>query len=201
MNLYHLTRRLAIIRQTPDCNFPYTKEEMCDIKNIRASEGYGFALRKFLPSVIGAVTWKRNACEDYLSNYSTMTDEAFVVFTIENNYDTWVAMAKKAKGKLDGKDVSGIVEVKPPYTDGFGNNARKYSGWNTAGKSLWNKIARQVQKLRKESNLAATAGKPNYEQDFLKKTRQELQSDGEIDITGQNEDADEMEEEPLISDL
>ena len=46
-------------------------------------------IKYFNIAVVGKIYYKENWCENLLSDFTTVSDEALVIMIIENNFDTW----------------------------------------------------------------------------------------------------------------
>ena len=47
-------------------------------------------LYHFVPTIIGYDKWKETKCSKNISELLTVSNEVFLYFTIENNYDRWL---------------------------------------------------------------------------------------------------------------
>ena len=47
----------------------------------------------FVSAVIGKMNYKKKSCSIVMSKYATVSDEAFALLILENNYETWMDMA------------------------------------------------------------------------------------------------------------
>lgn len=165
-----------IMCENEDGEFPYSKEELSSQIRKDASGVYGFLCVNFIPSVVGAIQWRKFSCERGLQTYATLTDEAFMIFTLENNYDTWVAQGKRkiAKGRGLEPPPAG-PNPRPMYTDGFGKLAKKFSGWSEAGRKRFNELALVVKRERENDHS-------NFDREFLSMCKYERERDnGEQD--------------------
>jgi hypothetical protein len=50
----------------------------------------------FFPTVTGTYNLKKNASTTHLSNFVTVSDEAFALTVLENFYDRWIDEEKKS---------------------------------------------------------------------------------------------------------
>ena len=46
-------------------------------------------LYHFIPAIIGSEMWKEKQCSTNISDPFTVSNEVFLFFTIENNFDQW----------------------------------------------------------------------------------------------------------------
>ena len=72
-----------------------------------------------------------------MTDYISVSDEAFAILIFENNYETWCDMVKRNNTK--------ILQVICKYTNGgssSGKNGstRRYQGWNSEGIKRFNAL-------------------------------------------------------------
>ena len=67
-----------------------------EILNMRKdSTGLYFKfIEYFIAPVVGKVFYKENRCERLISDYISVSDEAFAILIFENNYETWCDMVQ-----------------------------------------------------------------------------------------------------------
>ena len=98
---------------------------------------YSAIIEYFISPVIGKIFYKENRCERLLSDFVSVSDEAFALLIFENNHATWCDMIRQNNTK------SSSVICK--YTNGGCSNApngssRHYQGWNTEGIRQFNDL-------------------------------------------------------------
>lgn len=99
----------------------------------------------FIAPVIGKMEYKKKSCSHLLSNYTTVSDEAFAILCYENNIDTWMDMGLTNNTKTSN--------VPRKYTNG-GKSQRKIAtsqhnkGWSDEGLRRFNKLFDLVEKNR-----------------------------------------------------
>ena len=108
-----------------------------DILDLRCdSTGLYFKfIEYFIAPVVGKIFYKENRCDRLISDYISVSDEAFAILIFENNYETWCDMVKRNNTKL-----SPVIRK---YTNGgssSGKNgsSRRYQGWNSEGIKRFN---------------------------------------------------------------
>src|SRR4051812_50140745 len=100
----------------------------------------------FVSAVIGKIDYKKRSYSFLLSSYASVSDEAFAILSLENNYDTWMDM-----GLTNNTKTSNVPQK---YTNGGksqGNVATSQhnKGWSDEGLCRFNEIGRAS--CRKES--------------------------------------------------
>jgi hypothetical protein len=121
-------------------------------------EAYHWICSKMLKCVVGYATWNRRCYKELLSDFSTASDESFLVVTIENNYQRWLHEAKHryTNCEEDPDDDSWRAKLAPAKftnsgassANGNGSN-RRCGGWSKPGYLRFNAIYSLVQEDRK----------------------------------------------------
>jgi hypothetical protein len=121
-------------------------------------EAYHWICSKMMKCVVGQKIWNKRYFKELLSAFSTVSDESFLVLTIENNYERWVDEANYLlTDAMDGEEDENWKENLAPakYTNagisaknGQGSN-RRYSGWSPGGHLRFNAIYNMVKEDRK----------------------------------------------------
>ena len=110
--------------------------------------------------------WKAKRLEKTIkkiSDIATISDEAFVMLTLENNWDRWIDINNKAKNEYTpttrGKATAFDTNVMPKYThinrkrtdEASGKDAPVvWRGWNNEGILRFNDLCKQIKENRKQ---------------------------------------------------
>ena len=114
----------------------------------------------FVSGVVGIRHFDRNKCTTPLRKYVTISDEAFTVLTLENNWERWSDMAendewgdsnepsrwttsnekRKAVAMNQTTQMSDNEEITP--------QAKRYRGWSAKGIARYNQIFAEVKAER-----------------------------------------------------
>ena len=114
----------------------------------------------FVSGVVGVRKFDRNKCHIKYNKYVTISDEAFTVLTLENNWKRWSSMAdsedwkdsdvpskwttskekRKAKSKRTGEENSSDESDCP--------QAKRYRGWSAQGIARYNQLFEEIKKER-----------------------------------------------------
>ena len=86
--------------------------------------------------MVGKVAYKDSVKNQRISEFVTVSDEAYTLLYLENCYDSWKAEATSA------------AEVKKKYTDQPQSSSR-YKGWNEEGIVRYNELIAATQIARK----------------------------------------------------
>ena len=119
----------------------------------------------FVSGVVGVRKFDRNKCHIKYSKYVTISDEAFTVLTLENNWVRWCSMAedddwkdsvvpskwttsKEKRGAKDtepGEDNSNVEDDCP--------QAKRYRGWSSQGIARYNQLFAEVKAEREKQRF------------------------------------------------
>ena len=99
-------------------------------------------LEFFIPSVVGKMVYKDNCCIKRLSEYVSISDEAFAILVLENNIDCWIDMFNN--------QTTTTTSVKRKYTnggsaDGMKASTRRLQGWSNEGRERFNQLFDMVE--------------------------------------------------------
>ena len=113
----------------------------------------------FVSAVIGKMNYKKKSCSFVLSKYATVSDEAFALLSLENNYETWIDMGLTGNTKTS--------KVPRKYTNGGKvqgkvGTSKHNKGWSDEGLHRFNELFDLVEKNR---NLPFAH---QFEEDFRK---------------------------------
>ena len=166
----YLVRKTATMSKLGTGKYTYTMDQIMNGFWLDGKNGdpniYRSVLEQFGPVMYGKSDWKQVVTRDELSKFYHWTDEAMMLWFLENNYESWVGFwAYKVSGKQPNAD-----EVpRPKYTEqskkvtkGSADNAKIYTGWNQPGKDRWNTLCKLVKSARKRKE------RKQFETDFLK---------------------------------
>ena len=65
-----------------------------DMRMLRENEGaWWFICDELLPVVVGTTIWERQSVAQKVSAIATVSDVAFCLLTVENNWDYWIGIA------------------------------------------------------------------------------------------------------------
>ena len=123
----------------------------------------------YIGAVVGLRRFEKDKCRKKYSEYVTVSDEAFAVLTLENNWLRWMAMAKAKHWKdspvatrwtvtrdkptplqMGKSKKRPAVKESEPENDRTqqGPQARRYRGWSAHGINRYNQLFDQIQKER-----------------------------------------------------
>ena len=109
--------------------------EMTDILTLRSGvDTYGWFVSQFLPAVVGSRCWNANYRKNTISSFVTVSDEAFALVNMENNYARWQDMFIKQNTKTSevGALCTNSGESKK------NGQSKKFQGWAAAGIEQYN---------------------------------------------------------------
>ena len=133
-------------------------------------------VKNFLSIVVGKNMFNKRKGTDLLSQYTTVSDEAYGVLALENSIELWthevVNKFRKDGGKPADHQKTTMVPRKK-YTSNAAA-AKKFGGWDRAGIARYNSLYNQVEKERETEEVGA-----RVEQWLLERIqREELDKNG-----------------------
>jgi hypothetical protein len=114
----------------------------------------------------GTAEFRDRAKKKHLSDILTVFDEAFIVATIENNYERWM---KEAELLSQGNTVDKKKLPRQKYTNDAAAS-KKYQGWSTEGLEFFNKTVNDLIQLRN------TSASKSLEKNYLDKVNRDMQA-------------------------
>ena len=126
-----------------------TLEQVLQMRSPNNFIYYDF-INYFVSTVIGKMNYKRNLCIEVLSSYATVSDEAFALLSLENNYETWMDMALTGNTKTS--------KVLHKYTNGGMSQDKVATSqhnrdWSDEGFCWYNELFDLVEKNRDVPNV------------------------------------------------
>jgi hypothetical protein len=118
----------------------------------------------FVSGVVGIRQFDWNKCHLALRKYISVSDEAFTVLTLENNWDRWSDMAhndewkdsdEPSKWTTSNEKQKGVtMNQATPGSDGddVTPKAKRYRGWLAKGIARYNQIFNEVKAARATKN-------------------------------------------------
>ena len=133
-------------------------DDITDRKNM-TTKTFLFHCSDYLSAVVGMVEWKNKESKMKVREIATPSDEAFCLVTLENNYEKWIAVAKKQKrfnvtiNQSDDQPTEKKEELwpSPKCTEQKGKNGKAHEGWSKEGVDSHNNHCHSIEKLRGES--------------------------------------------------
>jgi hypothetical protein len=167
INLRHYTHNLLLktefltVCQQKNVN-PYNMDDFC---RGREEVSFGCFLKRFVPAIVAKNKFKYRlySPREQAIPMCTVSDEAFTLLLLENNYDRWTDIYKNRleeptvvetddNATMEKRKRKWESDVSPKYTDGgiIYTDKRKmtHRGWNEEGICRFNALCMLVQKDR-----------------------------------------------------
>jgi hypothetical protein len=139
----------------------------------------------FVSGVVGIRHFDRSKCHMHLRKYVSVSDEAFTVLTLENNWTRWSCMANRNEWK-DSDVPSEWTTTKDTNRQPVRNGevdednseeeetsqARRYRGWSAQGINRYNQLFTEIELEREEETYLA------FEKYCMTAFREEAEADG-----------------------
>ena len=111
---------------------------------------YFWVCTTMMKSVVGTLEWNPRHKKELLSNIATRSDEAFLVLTLENNYDRWMQESTMGDDEDSRKNLSEALYTNSGASKSVGKgSSRRYHGWSVEGYKRFNDLYNQVTAARK----------------------------------------------------
>ncbi len=165
--------------------------------------------KTFLKCVVGDRVWRSNWLKVPLSEFVSVTDEAFALLVIDNCHERWTKMfvsqnteeEGEDEGGEEGQDLSDESSTPgkdgkwpdPKYTNGGKNSnngrTRKFCGWSSQGVKKFNQLCWLVMSDRKK------ASNKTWDADTMEAWKKEHSPE---DAKGDNDKENEPRGEPIM---
>ena len=121
----------------------------------------------FVSGVVGVRKFDRNKCHVNYKKYVTISDEAFTVLTLENNWKRWCSMAAADDWKDSDEPSKWTTSKEKRKTKGIdagdGNSsdehdspqAKRCRGWSAQGIARYNQLFEEIKKERESPRFGA----------------------------------------------
>ena len=100
-----------------------------------------------LSAVVGKCVYKSQKHKALVSTYTTISDEAFALIVVENNWERWMDMHEHNNYKSSNVMPKFTNAGKTRYSSN-GSSNQKYKGWSAAGLKRFNEIFLMVKNDR-----------------------------------------------------
>jgi hypothetical protein len=161
------------------------KSPIMKLREDKSKRAFFFFAREFLPCVVKRLYFRVNKLESLLSEYVTVSDEAFTLFLLENNVARWEAMFERGTTKSDDSMPSQKYqavnggEEKNAGKDGYGLQAvlryNEYYRYITQARSKMDANTLETELLQKMEDL-------HDEGKGKKKNKNKRKRDGELNL-------------------
>ena len=143
-----------------------------------------FFAREFLPFVVKRLYFRQNKLENLLSDFVTVSDEAFTLFLLENNVARWEVMFENGTTKSD----ESMPTQKYQATGGADDNKNGKDGYGVQAALRYNEYYKYVSEARSKTDtnsletelLRNMEDLENDDGGKKRKTRNKRKRDGEL---------------------
>jgi DNA polymerase III gamma/tau subunit len=158
---------------------------LSDVLRLRedVNGAYTWFVEKILECVAGKRDWKKVRGQGMLSPNVSVSDEAYAVFLLENNWEFWKAMHDSP----DQKEFMKNTSMAPLYTRGDTHCTVKFQGVPVAGLKRFNELYDEVKEDRKKPNAF------EFENNYRLKKQEEMEKE-KMEKDGKKESKKETKE-------
>jgi hypothetical protein len=118
----------------------------------------------YVGAVVGLRHFEKHKCHKLYREYVTISDEAFAILTLENNWDRWMAMAAAEEWTTApvptkwtvtrDRTASAAKKARTREAETGNPQARRYRGWSAQGINRYNQLYDEIEAERKSSRAA-----------------------------------------------
>ena len=167
-----------------------------DLFNLRKDETgiYEKFVDYLLSAVVGKQIYKSRKHKSLVSTYTSISDEAFALIVVENNWERWVDMHEQKNFKSSNVMPKFTNAGKTRYS-GNGSSNQKFKGWSAAGLKRFNEIFLMVKQDRNMKHAV------KWEESFKLKKEQEYVAERINKKRKSNEQQDDLHEIKICHEL
>jgi hypothetical protein len=152
----------------------------------------------FVSGVVGIRQFNQNKCNTALRKYNSVSDEAFTLLTLENNWDRWSDMADKeewrdsdepSKWTTSNEKCKAVMMNQAMQSSENKNvtlQAKHYRGWSAKGIARYNQIFAEVKAERAKKEYG------NFEKYCMEKFTEDMENKGKHKSKHQKVDTDKV---------
>lgn len=120
-------------------------------------ENFKIFCEKLLSVAVGRRKFKEGRCTKRISKFCSISNEAFIIVSVENSYDRWKWewTNQQAAGAADGPTMPPKKYTQNPSA------SKKYRGWTAEGIARYNELITEVKLDRKDKD------RKNLEEQYL----------------------------------
>jgi hypothetical protein len=111
----------------------------------KQGQAFTFLVEHLLGHIIGKREWDMMKCFHVVSEWVSISDEAYTLLLLENVYEKWLAIKPDITGEKQ-------TSVRGEYTDPEkGASNEKYKGWTVKGIEQYNELYKSVEIIEMKS--------------------------------------------------
>jgi hypothetical protein len=140
---------------------------------------YIWVCTTLIKSVIGTQEWNPRHMKELLSNIATRSDEAFLILTIENNYDRWMEESTMGDNEDSRQNLTEARYTNSGSSKSVGKgSSRRYHGWSMEGYKHFNELYNLVTADRQVPNrtMFEFMLRARFAAEYLKRKHRSTQS-------------------------
>jgi len=107
----------------------------------------------FLPCVVGKCKWKKLVILKKIPLFATVTDEAFALLVLENNWGVWLHEDAREYFMKNKKELNKKEKGNNGLYTGHAKGATRFGGWSVEGVQRFNELCKIVRNDRDANEL------------------------------------------------
>ncbi len=121
------------------------KDDLFDGMRENRNGAYTWFCDKVLGDIVGKKKWPQMKHQSMVSVHASVSDEAYALFLLDNNWDFWMEQHEIKKNNGNPKE----GKKKPKFTKGDNHSTKKFGGVNKEGVMRFNDLNQKVKVDRK----------------------------------------------------
>jgi hypothetical protein len=163
------------------------KLDIPELQNIlllsKGGEDYNWVCMNLMKCVVGCTKWSRRYYKENISSLATVSDESFLILTIENNYNRWVD-----ESELDDEDDDAKNKIAEALYTNSGNSrgngkgsSRRFHGWSRDGYHRFNTLHGLVKQDRMICSGFENLLRSRLENEYIDSNKQEMEEEEDLE--------------------
>ncbi len=150
-----------------------------------------------LSLVVGRNEWKVTSMSKKISEFVTVSDEAFGLLLMENSWELWKQMGERArKGEDIGNAKRGSDDERGGLNTKFtmnGGHVKKNQGWSKEGLQRFVALVKEVQDDRNTNNAKTDGTTLTFEEEYMAKqnTKKKRKREEQLNAANDNGNSDD----------
>ena len=121
-----------------------------NLDDVQSMKACMWALEHFMPYLTGRKQWNDSSLGKNLSNFVSISDEAFMLINLENQWVRWYSMYLAGATRKSNVETLYTSLVRNQMAENTPRNlCRKFGGWNAAGMKKFNYYLKLIKNQRK----------------------------------------------------
>jgi hypothetical protein len=170
----------------------------------RGGDAYKWMCSNYMKCVVGAKQWSHRYHRNLLSEVATESDESFLVLTMENNYDRWLAEYNLDENDGEGRKMLPDARYTNSGTSKHSGrgSSRRFHGWSREGYKRFNALHALIKEDRAQRSAFEMELKQEFESSYMssKQDVEEYEEDEDDEELFPANDMEGVEQAPTMGE-